>query len=83
MTKSYLVTTWGFDSGADVQKALEELVVNYEIINKKPEPLRFKVSLTGEQIVLLSDKFDVMIRHITGDERLVYLDTKGGRFKQR
>ena len=42
----------------------------------------YKIQLTGDEIVRLSEEYDVMIRTI-GSSKFLYLDDLGGGFKGR
>ena len=52
-------------------------------VPRKTDWSDFRVNLAGEHIVALSERFDVMIHHVTGDKKMIFLDIKGSRFKQR
>lgn len=82
MANLYLITSSGFASDSDIQKALEKLEASYEEMYEW-HWRTFKVTLTGDQIVALSEKFDVMLQCATGDARRILLDVKGGKFRQR
>ena len=83
MAKLYVVSTWGFDNDSVIEKALEELNVEFLKVPRKTDWSDFRVNLAGEHIVALSERFDVMIHHVTGDKKMIFLDVRGGRFKQR
>lgn len=83
MTQLYIVSTWGFVDDLEIEALLKRVGATFLKIERPHHWAIFKAELTGEQIVQLAESYDVMIRQVVGEEKLIYLDTKTGKFRQR
>lgn len=63
---------------------MSELIERYQALGWEEPTGKFvqPINLSSENLVALSERFDLMLQE-KGDRRCLYLDDKGGRFGQR